>query len=67
MDILGVIKNLFGAVMEGLGFARQRAAEKNAPEIKANADAAVDQAIKDTARKAIADANLDEIRKMGSE
>lgn len=52
---------------EGLGLIRQRDAALNSPEIKANADAAVDQAVKDAARKAVADANLDEIRKMASE
>lgn len=67
MNPLALLSSLLRAVAEGLGLMRQRDAALNSPEIKANADAAVDQKVKDEARKAVAAADLDEIRKMASE
>jgi len=64
---LALLSSLFRALAEGLGLVRQRDAALNAPEIKANADAAVDQKIKDEAGQAVSSGNLDQIRKLASE
>lgn len=56
--MLKLVSNLFGAVMEGLGFARERSAAKNTPEMQANAraqtDADIDRKIAEADAKAAA-------------
>lgn len=67
MDIISLISNAFGAVQEFFGFARQRDAEKNAPEVQAAAAAQKELDAEDKTKKAIAKEDLDEERRELSE
>jgi predicted TPR repeat methyltransferase len=63
MDIIGLIKNLFGAVGSIFGWARGRDADENAPDIKAAAEARQEVRAVDATNKAIAKKDVDEIRR----
>jgi patatin-like phospholipase/acyl hydrolase len=63
MDLVGLIKNFFGAIMSAVGLARQRDSEKNAPDVKAAAIAQDEQNAQDKTRKAIATKDIDEERR----
>lgn len=64
---LQAIGNFFGALREGLGFARDRHAANNAPDMKANAAAKTDAEIRADATAAVAKKDLNEIRKQAAE
>ncbi len=57
------ISQVFRAVAEVFGWARQREAEKNTPEIQAAARASQAQTQKDAMTKAVADRNVQQVRK----
>lgn len=65
------ISNFFAAIAAFFGYAQQRSAEKNSPEMKANATAQTDAATADRAAGEVNDAlktnNLDELRKDAAE
>ncbi len=64
------IKYLFGTAFEALGLIRQRDAEKNSPEMKANAAAKTDAQISDTVAAADAKAasgDLTDAQKLAAE
>lgn len=62
-----MISNLLGAVMEYFGWARKRQELTNSPEMQAAAQARTDAAVQDKATKAVAEGDLDEIRKGAAE
>ena len=70
MDLISGIGNFFKAAAAYFGWAGQRDAEKNAPEMKANAagktDAAIDAKIAEADAQA-ANGKLDEARKLVAE
>lgn len=61
------VKYFFGALFEGLGLVRSRDAEKNAPEIKANASARAEQEMRDEATREVAEGDVDKLRRDLSE
>jgi hypothetical protein len=63
MGIFALISNAFGAVKNYFGWAQDRQAAKNAPEVKANAAAEVREAIRTEATQAVAKGDEDAIRK----
>jgi hypothetical protein len=63
MDFVGLIKNFFRAIAEAVGFAKQRDSEKNAPDVRAAAQAQDEQNAQDRTRKAIAQKDIDEERR----
>lgn len=60
---MGLLKNLFGACMEFFGFAREKQVLNNTPQMQARATGQTDQQIKDGAAKAVAEGDVDTIRK----
>ncbi len=64
MDIIALISNALGAVKEFFGFQSKKLDLKNTAEMKKGAVVQQEQALKDTANKAIANKDEDEIRKM---
>jgi hypothetical protein len=67
MDFIGLIKNALGAIAQVFGYAKQRDAEKNAPDMRQAAVAKDEAAAVDQTRAALAKKNLDELRKEASE
>jgi patatin-like phospholipase/acyl hydrolase len=63
MDFVGLIKSFFSAIAAGLGLAKQRDSEKNAPDVKAAAIAQDEQNAQDKTRKAIASKDIEEERR----
>lgn len=63
MDIIGLIKNFFGAVGSIFGWARGRDAEENGPDMKAAAEARQEVQAADVTNQAIAKRDVDEIRR----
>lgn len=61
------ITAIFQSVAAYFGFAKQRDAEKNAPDVKAAAIGKQEQAQVDKTNKAVADGDLDAIRKQAAE
>lgn len=66
-NVFETVKYFFGAAMGFLGWGRQRSADKNTPDMKANAGAKTDTKIADEATKAVARDDLDAIRKGAAE
>lgn len=63
MDIIAMISNACRATAELLGFAKQRDAEHNAPDVKAAALAAQVQKELDEINRAVADRNTAQMQK----
>ena len=66
-SILSTLSNLFSAVAGWFGYARQRDAEKNAPDIKAAAIAKQSQEQTDEINKTVAKGDLEKERELGAE
>lgn len=60
------LKSLAAALAAGLGLMQARDQRKNAPEQQRAAQGETDQALRDAAQKAIAQNDLDEIRRQNS-
>lgn len=67
LPIGDIISNGLGFLKELFGWKREDAARQNAPEMKAAAKGSTDQDLKDSAAKAIADHNAEEIARRLSE
>lgn len=67
MDFIGLIKNAFGAIAEVFGFARQRDAEENSPQMEAAKEAKSETAAADKTRAALAKNDLEELRREAAE
>ncbi len=67
MGIIALISNLLAAVKAAFGFATQRDAERNAPNVQAAAEAQKEQSAEDVTKKAIADKDIEEERRELSE
>lgn len=63
MDFTALISNAFGAIKEFFGFARQRDTEENSPAMQKALESKREAAATDKTRAALAQANLDQIRK----
>lgn len=61
--MLEALSNFFGAVKEFFGFRREQAIRENTPEMQAAAKGAQDQTVKDGAAKAIANQDIEQLRK----
>jgi hypothetical protein len=61
--LFSFLSNLFGATKAVAEEVTQRDAEKNTPEMRANAEAAEREKIKGEATAAVADADLEQLRK----
>ena len=62
-----MLSNAFGAIKEVFGFARQRDAEKNSPEMVQAKEAKDEVSAVDKTREALAKGDIDELRKEASE
>jgi hypothetical protein len=67
MDFVGLIKNAFEAIASVFGYAKQRDAEKNAPDMVQAKEAATETAALDQTRTALAKKDLDELRREAAE
>lgn len=64
LTVLGQVAEVAGKAID---FAKVREARANAPEMQQNAAARTDAEIKDDANRAVADDDLDEIRRRAAE
>lgn len=67
MAIFDAIAGIFGSLREALGFARQKHAANNTPEMRANAAAKTDAEIRADATQAVATKDLAKIRQQAAE
>lgn len=65
-DVFATLKNLAVALATGLGLMQARDQRKNAPEQQRAEQGKTDQELRDAANQAIADKDLEEIRRQNS-
>lgn len=65
-SFVDAIKNFLGAVASLLGLMQARDARKNAPDMQRAAQGKTDQQLRDEANQAIAEKDLDAIRRQNS-
>jgi hypothetical protein len=64
LDIFSTIKNFVVAIASGLGLLQDRNRAANAPEVVAAAKGATDQTVRDTVNQAVAEKDIDALRKL---
>jgi hypothetical protein len=65
--LASVAAAFFGAVASGFGWALERLRINNSPEMRANADARTQQKLRDKANRAVAQGDIDKVRRLTSQ